>query len=394
LQGWDIVTSDRDIVEMQDDIIRADGLLVIYLSSTVEDLFLRLVNFDVPIVLYAKPYAGHVWSLSGELKKRGKKVLVVATEDLSELVDRLKLLEVIGKLRKTRVLLFRDKYAGFYSWFSSPSYMRTLRDKYGLTVVWRSSKDIRDAYDSISDKEAGKLAKEVIDKAEGVKEPSMNDIVKACRLYLALKSLIEKEKVHAITIDCFGMLADGTIPNVIPTTPCLAFSLLNDEGIPAACEADLDSLLTMLIFKYLCNKPSFISDPVIDTKRGVIAHAHCTAATRMAGYGARPEPFILRSHSESKKYVSLQVRMSVGQVVTVAKLNVALGKLYASTGEIIGNPDIEWGCRTKFEAKVANAERFLEDFSGGLHRVVVYGDYSRELEWLSRLLGMEFAREI
>jgi len=43
---------------------------------------------------------------------------------------------------------------------------------------------------------------------------------------------------------------------------CLTFSKLNDMGYVGACEGDIDSTLTMLIFAYAFGVPGFISDPV------------------------------------------------------------------------------------------------------------------------------------
>ena len=199
-----------------------------------------------------------------------------------------------------------------------------------------------------------------------------------------MKKVIEQAGANAITIDCLAMLRE------LPTTPCVGFSLLNDEGICAACEADLNSLLTMLVFRYLADVPSFITDPVIDTARNSVIHAHCVAPTKMDGKNR--EGFIIRNHSESRTGVSLQVKMRVGQEVTVAKF-ADLNRMLISTGTIIGNPDLDRACRTKIEVSVEHAKRLLRTFSGGLHRVLAYGDHAEPISDLCRLLGIDVVEE-
>ena len=64
---------------------------------------------------------------------------------------------------------------------------------------------------------------------------------------------------------------------------CLTFSKLNDLGFVGACEGDIDSTLTMLMFAYAFGVPGFITDPVIDTAKNAMVHFHCTSATKMDG---------------------------------------------------------------------------------------------------------------
>jgi hypothetical protein len=112
----------------------------------------------------------------------------------------------------------------------------------------------------------------------------------------------------------------------------------------------------------------------------------------MQGVGGPGSPYIIRSHMEDNKGVSLQVLVPLGDTVTVGKfLNPK--KFALSTGEVLDNVDIDRGCRTKFRTRVANARKMLEGFTGGLHRVVVYGDYVQPIEQMGRLMGFEVYRE-
>jgi len=88
----------------------------------------------------------------------------------------------------------------------------------------------------------------------------------------------------------------------------------------------------------------------------------------------------------------MQVLVPLGDTVTCGKF-LTPTKFGVSTGEVIGNIDAPHGCRTKFRTRVADARKFLENFSGGLHRVVVWGDYVRPVEQMGRLMGFQVVRE-
>ncbi len=79
------------------------------------------------------------------------------------------------------------------------------------------------------------------------------DMIKAMRLYRAIKRIVEEERLSAITLSCFRLI-DQT-----GTTGCLALALLNDEGIIAGCEGDLQSVFTMLAVKVLTGKNFFMA---------------------------------------------------------------------------------------------------------------------------------------
>ena len=98
-----------------------------------------------------------------------------------------------------------------------------------------------------------------------------------------MKKLMIEHGAQAITVKCLGGIPIETLGY-----PCLGFSKLLDEGVVGACEADMDSTLTMLMFLYAFGLPGFISDPLIDTAKNAVIHAHCVAPTKMGmNHGVR-----------------------------------------------------------------------------------------------------------
>ncbi|HOW18151.1 MAG TPA: hypothetical protein PLC79_03865, partial [Phycisphaerae bacterium] len=221
-------------------------------------------------------------------------------------------------------------------------------------------------------------------------EPSRDEIIKSARMFLAMKGIMDKERAQAMTINCLGGL-----PIDVLGYPCLAFSRLDDMGLVGACEADIDSTLTKLLFTYAFGVPGFITDPLFDTARNAVIHAHCTAPTRMDGPKGERAPFIIRTHTDDDKGAALEVEMRVGQTITCAKL-VNLDTMLLSTGRITEIPDFDdRGCRTQITTEVADAGRLLDDWGAGLldgwmpqlHRVVFYGDRMQPVKRLATLMG-------
>jgi len=89
----------------------------------------------------------------------------------------------------------------------------------------------------------------------------------------------------------------------------------------------------------------------------------------MRGPDTAPSPYVMRTHLEDGRGVSLQVQMPVGGKVSMARL-IDTDIMLFSTGDAVDSPMVERGCRSKLTMRVDNPERFLENWSCGLHRVI------------------------
>ena len=87
-------------------------------------------------------------------------------------------------------------------------------------------------------------------------------------IYTRLKEIVLREKLQGVTLRCFDLLT--TVKN----TGCIALSKLNDEGIPAACEGDIPTLLTMMLCKKLTGEVCFQVNPARIQTNGEILFAH------------------------------------------------------------------------------------------------------------------------
>jgi hypothetical protein len=106
-----------------------------------------------------------------------------------------------------------------------------------------------------------------------------------------------------------------------------------------------------------------------------------------------PASFNLRSHMEDNKGVSVQVKMPERETITCMKfLDPKI--LLSSTGEVVANADTPRGCRTKIVTRVADARKMVEGWTGGLHRVIFYGDHMEAAERMGHLMGFRVKKEM
>lgn len=89
-------------------------------------------------------------------------------------------------------------------------------------------------------------------------------------IYHRLKEIVEQYDLQGVTLRCFDLL------KTVKNTGCIALSKLNDEGIPAACEGDIPTLLTMMIVKRVTGELCFQVNPARVQADGKMLFAHCT----------------------------------------------------------------------------------------------------------------------
>ena len=159
------------------------------------------------------------------------------------------------------------------------------------------------------------------------------------------------------------------------TTGCLALALLNDEGIIAGCEGDLQSVFTMLAVKVLTGKNSFMANPsMINARTNEIILAHCTIGI------AQTEQFIIRNHFETESGIGIQGILPTGDVTIVKCGSESLDEYYLSTGTLVENTNYINMCRTQVRIKMNSPADYFLKTPLGNHHIMLYGNYEDILE--------------
>ncbi len=371
----------------------ADAVLMFHLSGhgggpPVMD---QIINAGLQTAIFSQPFSGHGWMYFPQWQKDGKKVVLLPSSDWTELDRIAGLMRVGPMMRRTRILA-----VGAPRGTAAACDFDQIKERLGTEVIPVDNKEIIELHKQVDPKLAEAEAEEYwLSKAKAVVEPTREQIIDSVKLYLVVKDLMIKHAAQAIASShCMGLPAKG----------CLTFSKLNDLGLVGACEGDIDSTLTMLMFAYAFGVPGFITDPVFDTSENALIHFHCTCATKMDGPGGERLPFIIRNQSDSEQGVSLDVEQRIGQPVTCAKF-CNLDTMLINTGEIYKITHDELGCRTQFWTRVADAKSMFHNWGADvinkadgvmtlLHRAVFYGDRLEDVKRLGVLMGFKVVEEV
>ena len=188
----------------------------------------------------------------------------------------------------------------------------------------------------------------------------------ALRIYQALKKIIEKYQLSGMTLRCFDLLT------AVENTGCLALALLNAEGIPAGCEGDVPTLVTMAVGYALTGHCGFQCNPSrIDPQTGELLLAHCTIPMDMI------RSYSCNTHFESGIGIAIHGEMPEGDA-TIFKLSGDLSRNFVCKANLTGNPYEKSLCRTQITMKVDQAKAICQDYfltsPIGNHHVVFTGN--------------------
>lgn len=370
----------------------ADGVIMFHLSGhgggAPAEAMNQIVEAGLPTAVFSQPFSGHGWMYFPAWQKAGKKVVLLPTSDWSELERVAGLMRVAPRLKQTKILVVRGPMGT-----AAACAADQVKAKWGAELIPITVEETLAAHEAVDLKLAEEEAEKYwIKPAKAIVEPTRDEIINATRLYLAMKNLmIQNGAVGITSSNCMGEPAKG----------CFAFSKLNDMGCVGACEGDMDSTLTMLMFQYAFGVPGFITDPVFDTARNALIHFHCTCATKMDGPGGERLPFSIRTQTDSHRGVALDVEQRIGQPVTCAKF-INLDTMLISTGKITEVTHDPLACRTQFVTEVADARSMFHNWGADvlkgdvmtlLHRVVFYGDHLQSIKDLGVLMGFNVVAE-
>lgn len=252
----------------------------------------------------------------------------------------------------------------------------TLRERWGVELVSVPLERVYDIYDNITDEQVADACTDLTTRAKDCVEPTPADITKAMRLARALRRVVEEENLAAITLACFRLLERTG------TTGCMALSLLNDAGIMAGCEGDLQTLFTMMLVQAATGKASFMANPSkIDTYSNEVVLAHCTIGLDQT------RSFILRNHFESQSGVAVRGVLPEGKVTVIKCGGPHLDRYFVTSAYLQENLNHENLCRTQVRLHFNQPAGYFLRQSIGNHHVLLVGDYAEMLNDLLTAAG-------
>ncbi|ADO76653.1 fucose isomerase [Halanaerobium praevalens] len=225
--------------------------------------------------------------------------------------------------------------------------------------------EVYQALKQIDSARAKKVAADFLKNASRIVESNKAELIESAEVYLALKEIINKNDLDALTIRCFDLVQE------IKTTGCLALSLLNNEGLIAGCEGDVPAAFSMFLAHKLTGVMPFMANPAaIDKEKDEILFAHCTIATDIS-----PE-YIIRSHFETGIGVGIQGLVETGPVTVFKIGGSGLEQYFVAEGEIIENTDSANACRTQVKVKLPQSSDYFLNDAIANHHLLIPGSHA------------------
>ena len=240
-----------------------------------------------------------------------------------------------------------------------------LHQHYGIETIDIDLQRLIDGIKTIPQTEAEKVAQTILKRAKGVVEPSDADMLEAAKAYLAIKRICQEEHLDAMTIRCFDIV------KACGTTSCLALALLNDEGIVAGCEGDMQTLMSMFLAKRLCGEVAFMANPSQLTDKTAML-AHCTIPLTMC------DETTIRSHFESSIGVAIQGVLPLTDYTLFKWGGSKLDRFFVTEAQAVETPYSNHFCRTQITLNV-NLKPYLLQHSIGNHHVIIRGRHADQI---------------
>ncbi len=301
--------------------------------------------------------------------------VVYATNDFSQPAYGMKMLCAKAKMARTRCVVIKgDKR------FDAP-----LADT-GISLRNIPATSFIDEYNRTPESEAIlTMADEYMRRARRRSDATRQDVVNGLKSYYVAGRILDREGGDAITMDCLGALGQIDV-----SLPCIAWSRMNDDGIPAACEADTGAVASHVMVQYLFDRPGFQQDPVADTIDDTVIGAHCSCPTRLNGFGQRPEPFDIKHHHGNRDAVPRTLWREGQRVTSIDLLPGSRDKastVLVSVGTVTDNMEVppSGGCVVSVKVKFDGNHPVLS--FPGFHQIFFYGDSGRQVKDFCQLCG-------
>ena len=358
---------------------RVDGLMLLLLDRQQHawPTAQKSVDTGIPTVIFSPLGTSFTTNTVQLANKPG--CVIYSTDDFGQAAFGLKMLKAGPKIRHTRCVVL----AGNRRFDSSMADL-------GINLRYVPAKTFLDQYRATPDTDQIlAMADEYMARARRRRGATRQDVITGIKSYIVAGDILQREECDAITMDCLGVLGKTEV-----SLPCIAWSRMNDDGIPAACEADLGAAASHMVVQYLFDRPGFQQDPVADTLHNAIIGAHCSCPTRLNGFEKPPEPFDIVHHHGNRDAVP-RTLWRKGQRVTsldVLPRDENAGrktKLLISAGTVLDNIDVppSGGCVVSVRVKFDGDQPVLS--FPGFHQVFFYGDYKRHLVEFCRLFSFE-----
>lgn len=387
----------------------ADGVIFPQLLGEAYRRAAAFRDIRVPILLVTSEFGTLSmwdWEIVEYLRSSG--VQTIGPYNLEQTKKVCAALAVKRELKTTKFLVYQDDpgegfqapiFKRFYWWEDECS--QRLADKFGLTIVKKSFRELGAAAKAISDGLADDTWQRWRLPTAGLTERAVRSAVK---IYLAVKRHLDADSsIRAVGINCLNE------SHFSDSTPCLAWNMLYQEhGILWGCEADTLSMATKYILHRSLGAPIMMTNlypfllgnaalkheriecfPDVESEpENHVLIAHC-------GYmGVIPTGFATDWKLRHKvlaivdeNAVAIDARLPLGNA-TLAKLHPAMDKMTVAEGQLKGYAQFPGShCLNGGIIKVRDGHKLMSSLASH-HYLLLVGHHRADIQFLGKVFGL------
>jgi len=301
-------------------------------------------------------------------------------------------------------------------------YPERLKEYLGIDLLVTNSNELNQEIEEASEKEAEKIADTWINEAKEVRRGvKRKDVIRAAKLYIALKKLIERYDANAITMASWHLAGHSNKEPVTNVMPPLSWMELSKENIPCCCESLIDCSVTQMVGTYITDGWAGFAGDILNgwtnwdsllkgnSPGDVVIIGHCGAP--ITSHGDDRIPYTIRDHvingadwaklfEPGDTVTATTVEWPSDEEGSIVKFDVYRKKVFVCNGTVLDGNSIyenfsDTVCRNKIVVKIDEPETY-QMFPGGefrkdwgIHPVVFYGDLRERIKDFSELTGFD-----
>jgi hypothetical protein len=223
-----------------------------------------LVDRGLPVLFWAHQEYDEPdfwrWSARDFLQTLGAEVFLVKNN--SEGIALVKSLSMRRFLRSSKMVVFGEQN---FPWNANIA-GKYVTENLGTEIVVKSIDEIRHKYKNFTDNDIEEIWQLRKGGRYSVETVNPLEVRQAVRLYLAIKKILEEERAIGFGVNCFGDLLIKGDRDV----PCLAQTLLREDGFIASCDGDFITMMSMAFVTYYLDKTCMMSNMYPISYQGAI----------------------------------------------------------------------------------------------------------------------------
>lgn len=259
---------------------------------------------------------------------------------------------------------------------------------FGVTLEAIESRELMEKAKEYSEEKVSEALAEIQKGLVGLKSVPEKHVRDFARLYLAYKSYVREKDIQALASRCWPDFFTS-----YGTPVCAVLSLLNAEGLAAACETDAYGALSMYAGSLLTERASFFGDPVsMDEEENTLTFWHCGMAP--CSLARRAEGACVGVHPNRKIGPVMDFGCMAAEHVVIFRIGRTPGgsfRFLICEGAALNRPKQFCGTSVVVKTREPVGTLVRKSVKAGWepHYAVLYGDVARELTILADMLGIE-----